>query len=114
MTKTQTTEFDNEMKALSMGVYKGNEKSIPKDWIKVSEYGKKSGFHGEAFYKNGKVVIAMRGTDEVVNDLIKEDIGHLAMKKIPNQYRDCFYRTLIRRQSCTINVKQNRTRNSYI
>ena len=35
MTKTQTTEFDNEMKALSMGVYKGNEKSIPKDWIKV-------------------------------------------------------------------------------
>ena len=88
MTKTQTTEFDNEMKALSMGVYKGNEKSIPKDWIKVSEYDKKSGFHGEAFYKNGKVVIAMRGTDEVVNDLIKEDIGHLAMKKIPNQYAD--------------------------
>ena len=49
MAKTQTTEFDNEMKALSMGVYKGNEKSIPKDWIKVSEYNKRSGFHGEAF-----------------------------------------------------------------
>ena len=88
MTKTETTNFDNEMKALSQGVYKGNEKSIPKDWIKVSEFDKKSGFHGEAFYKNGKVVIAMRGTDEVVNDLIKEDIGHLAMKKIPNQYAD--------------------------
>ena len=28
---------------------------------------KKSGFHSEAFYKNGKVVIAMRGTDELVN-----------------------------------------------
>ncbi len=37
--------------------------SIPKDWIKVSEYDKKSGFHGEAFYKDGKVVIAMRGTE---------------------------------------------------
>ena len=88
MTKTETTNFDNEMKALSMGVYKGNEKSIPNDWIKVSEYDKKSGFHGEAFYKKGKVVIAIRGTDEVVNDLIKEDIGHLAMKKLPNQYVD--------------------------
>ena len=40
MIKTQTTEFDNEMKALSQGVYMGNEKSIPKDWIKVSEYNK--------------------------------------------------------------------------
>jgi len=45
---TNQKQFDNEMKALSQGVYKGNEKSIPKDWIKVSEYDKKSGFHGEA------------------------------------------------------------------
>lgn len=85
---TTQKQFDNEMKALSMGVYKGNEKSIPKDWIKISEYDQKSGFHGEAFYKNGKVVIAMRGTDEIVNDLLIEDIGHLAMKKLPNQYTD--------------------------
>lgn len=84
----QTTEFDNEMKALAQGVYKGNETSIPKEWIKVSEYAQKSGFHGEAFYKDGKVVIAMRGTDEFVNDFVKEDIGHLAMKKLPNQYVD--------------------------
>jgi len=35
-----------------------NEKSIPKDWIKVSEHDKKSGFHGKAFYKNGNVVFA--------------------------------------------------------
>lgn len=48
MPKTETTNFDNELKALSMGVYKGNEKSIPRDWIKISEYDKKSGFHGEA------------------------------------------------------------------
>lgn len=85
---TSQKQFDNEMKALSQGVYKGNEKSIPKDWIKVSEYNKRSGFHGEAFYKDGKVVIAMRGTDEFVNDFIKEDIRHLAKKKLPNQYVD--------------------------
>lgn len=87
MTKTQTTEFDNEMKALSMGVYKGNEKSIPKDWIKVSEYDKKSGFHGEAFYKNGKVVIAMRGTEKEDKKDWQNDIS-MGMKKIPNQYAD--------------------------
>lgn len=71
------------MKALSIGVYKGNEKSIPKDWIKVSEYDKKSGFQGEAFYKNGKIVIAMRGTDD--KDDLVNDID-MAMKKLPNQY----------------------------
>ena len=27
--------FDNEMKALTEGVYKSNEKSIPKDWITI-------------------------------------------------------------------------------
>ena len=80
MTKTQTTEFDNEMKALLMGVYKGNEKSIPKDWIKVSEYDKKSGFHGEAFYKDGKVVIAMRGTEKEDKKDWQNDIS-MGMKK---------------------------------
>lgn len=82
---TTQKQFDNEMKALSIGVYKGNEKSIPKDWIKVSEYDKKSGFHGEAFYKNRKVVIAMRGTDDkgdLANDI------NMAKKKLPNQYAD--------------------------
>lgn len=87
MAKTQTTEFDNEMKALSMGVYKGNEKSIPKDWIKVSEYDKKSGFHGEAFYKNGKVVIAIRGTEKKDKKDWQNDID-MCMKKLPNQYAD--------------------------
>ena len=87
MTKTETTNFDNEMKALSQGVYKGNEKSIPKDWIKVSEYDKKSGFHGEAFYKNGKVVISMRGTEiKDMNDLTN-DLS-MGIKKLPNQFTD--------------------------
>ena len=87
MPKTETTEFDNEMKALSMGVYKGNEKSIPKDWIKVSEYDKKSGFHGEAFYKNGKVVMAMRGTEKEDKKDWQNDIN-MGIKKLPNQYVD--------------------------
>ena len=34
---TQTTDFDNEMKALAQEVYKDNEKFIPKDWIKITE-----------------------------------------------------------------------------
>ena len=88
MTKTETTNFDNEMKALSQGVYKGNEKSIPKDWIKVSEYDKKSGFHGEAFYKNGKVVIAMRGTElNDVGDILTDGNMYIG-KNLPNQYVD--------------------------
>lgn len=82
---TTQKQFDNEMKSLSIGVYKGNEKSIPKGWIKVSEYDKKSGFHGEAFYKDGEVVIAMRGTND------KDDLANnidMAKKKLPNQYAD--------------------------
>ena len=82
---TNQKHFDNEMKSLSIGVYKGNEKSIPKGWIKVSEYDKKSGFHGEAFYKDGEVVIAMRGTND------KDDLANnvdMAKKKLPNQYAD--------------------------
>ena len=87
MPKTETTNFDNELKALSMGVYKGNEKSIPRDWIKISEYDKKSGFHGEAFYKDGKVVIAMRGTEKEDKKDWQNDIN-MGMKKLPNQYVD--------------------------
>lgn len=82
---TNQKRFDNEMKSLSVGVYKGNEISIPKDWIKVSEYDKKSGFHGEAFYKDGKVVIAMRGTND--KDDLANDVD-MAKKKLPNQYAD--------------------------
>ena len=89
MTKTKTTNFDKEMAAISIGVYNGKEKSIPKDWIKVSEMdNENSGVHREAFYKDGKIAIAIRGTDEITNDFIKNDIGHLGLKKIPNQYAD--------------------------
>ena len=82
---TNQKQFDNEMKALSIGAYKGQEKYIPKDWIMISESDNKSGFHGKAFFKNGTIVIAMRGTDDE-NDLAN-DID-MVKKKLPNQYAD--------------------------
>lgn len=81
-------EFDNEMKNLSMCVYKGNKKYKPKDWIKFDEYESNNGFHGETFYKNDKVVISFRGTDQIYEDLIKEDILKLGTKNLPSQYVD--------------------------
>ncbi len=70
-------KFDNEMKDLSMCVYKGNEKYKPKDWIKFDEHNANNGFHGEAFYKNDVIVISFRGTDQVCKDLIKEDLNYI-------------------------------------
>ena len=49
---------------------------------------KKTGFHAEAFYKNGKVVISIRGTDDKLKDLLFEDVLRLGLKRIPNQYVD--------------------------
>ena len=84
-----TIQFDNDLKALSEGVYLGNENSIPKDWLKLSEFNeKKSGFHAEVFYKNGNIVIAMRGTDEIWKDFVKEDVLKMGLKKLPSQYVD--------------------------
>lgn len=86
MQKNKCLDFDNEMRTLSMGVYKGNEKYIPKDWIRIAEQDSKNGFHGEAFYKNGTIVVSFRGTDEFINDLLKEDILKLGLNKLLAQY----------------------------
>ncbi len=89
MKNTNMIDFDNEMKNLSAGVYEGNEKLIPSDWTHLKEgKNERTGFHAEAYYKNEMIVIAIRGTDEVWKDFFKEDIGHLAMKKLPNQFID--------------------------
>ena len=86
MNKNKTLDFDNELKNLSIGVYVGNEKYVPKDWIKINEYdNKKTGFHGEAFYKNGKIVISFRGTDKNVDYLNDAQMG---FNHLPNQYVD--------------------------
>ena len=80
-------KFDNEMKDLSMCVYKGNEKYKPKDWIKFDEHNANNGFHGEAFYKNDVIVISFRGTEptdkgDIIND------GQMGLNRLPSQYVD--------------------------
>lgn len=86
MTKILT--FDNEMKALSLGVYKDNKNSIPKDWVRFSERDNEStGFHAETFYKKGAVVISFRGTDDY-KDLFENDFLQMGRNKLPNQYVD--------------------------
>lgn len=87
MTKNLT--FDNEMKALSLGVYKDNKNSIPKDWVRFSERDNEStGFHAETFYKKGTVVISMRGTDLTSSQDLSNDFGMWKNHKIPSQYVD--------------------------
>lgn len=86
---TNTKDFDNEMKTLSIGVYKGNEKLIPKDWIRFSDFdNSKTGFHAEAFYKNGTIVISIRGTE--ISDIkdISNDKNMSLSKTLPAQYFD--------------------------
>ena len=83
-------KFDNEMKALAQGVYKGKEKFIPKDWIKIAEKDNKStGFYAEAFFKNGKIAISIQGSDfeNNGNDWTDNNIK-MFKKDLPNQYVD--------------------------
>ncbi len=85
---TRNLTFDNEMKALSLGVYKDNKNSIPKDWVRFSERDNEStGFHAETFYKKGAVVISFRGTDDY-KDLFENDFLQMGRNKLPNQYVD--------------------------
>lgn len=87
MTKNLT--FDNEMKFLSLGVYKDNKNSIPKDWVRFSERDNEStGFHAETFYKKGTVVISIRGTDLTSSQDLSNDFGMWKNHKIPSQYVD--------------------------
>lgn len=87
MTKNLT--FDNEMKSLSLGVYKDNKNSIPKDWVRFSERDNEStGFHAETFYKKGTVVISMRGIDPFsYQDIILNDMA-MGTNNLPIQYID--------------------------
>lgn len=86
---TRNLTFDNEMKALSLGVYKDNKNSIPKDWFRFSERDNEStGFHAETFYKKGTVVISIRGTDLTSSQDLSNDFGMWKNHKIPSQYVD--------------------------
>ena len=80
-------KFDNEIKDLSMCVYKRNEKYKPKDWIKFDEHNANNGFHGEAFYKNDVIVISFRGTELTDKDDILNN-GRMGLNRLPSQYVD--------------------------
>ena len=88
-------KFNNEMKYLSICVYKGKEKYKPKDWIKFDEHKSNNGFYGEAFYKNGIILIALRGTNiSELGDIASD--RSMTTKHVPSQYVDAqkFYKQI--------------------
>jgi len=78
---------DEDLKILSMRVYKKylkNKTCIPKDYIELSEIDdKKSGFYSKLFYKDNKLFIIFRGTDDF-KDVTENDIN-LGLKQMPTQ-----------------------------
>ena len=82
-----------ELQELSKYVYKERDSKLPTGWLSIKPYeNKDTGFYAEAFYKNDKVVIAIRGTDmgRGRSELGKDGINdlNLSIKGIPAQYAD--------------------------
>ena len=82
-----------ELQELSKYVYKERDSKLPIGWLSIKPYeNKDTGFYAEAFYKNDKVVIAIRGTDmgRGRSELGKDGINdlNLSIKGIPAQYSD--------------------------
>lgn len=78
-----------ELQELSKYVYKERDSKLPTGWLSIKPYeNKDTGFYAEAFYKNGKVAIAIRGTDSKKELLIDDLLDLGAMKHIPAQYTD--------------------------
>ena len=77
--------FDNELKNLAMCVYQGNESYKPKDWFTLSKFNGKKSFYAESFYKNGVIVISMKGTKEAWD---WDSNIEMVRKKIPKQYSE--------------------------
>ena len=83
-----------ELQELSKYVYKERDSKLPIGWLSIKPYeNKDTGFYAEAFYKNDKVVIAIRGTDmergnfEKAKD-ISADSCLAITRHIPAQYAD--------------------------
>ena len=82
-----------ELQELSQYVYKEKDSKLPTGWLSIKPYeNKDTGFYAEAFYKNDKVVIAIRGTDlgRGFSELEKDADSdlNLGIKHIPAQYSD--------------------------
>lgn len=85
MTQQTILQNDNEMKEFAIGVYKDekNRNHLPTGYQGFAKSEDKNGFYGEAYVKNGKVVVVFRGTDGP-----KDFIGSnkdMYIKKIPTQ-----------------------------
>ena len=93
--------FDNQLKDLAMCVYQGNESYKPNDWLELSEYNSKNSFYAQSFYKNGTVVISMKGTQEGLDWYSN---GQMVRKIFPIQYSDAkkFYQ---KRRTFSIKIK---------
>ncbi len=77
-------EQDKLAQKFAIGVYNESREFLPKDWKLISEYSNNdNGFHGEAYEKDGKIIIAFRGTNDR-KDLFDSDIQMLR-RQIPNQ-----------------------------
>ncbi|MBR1753497.1 hypothetical protein IJ732_01555, partial [bacterium] len=88
MNKENYINLDNQMKLFSRGVYKKNKNILPEN----SQYilsldDKNSGFYGEAFLYDDKIIIAIRGTNEILKDLLITDVLQMGREKIPNQFK---------------------------
>ena len=79
-------------------MYKGNENLIPKNWHEMAaKDNKKTGFQAAAFYNNGKIVIAICGSNIISLKDIKNDV-QMGLNRLPTQYTDAheFYQEIKR------------------
>ncbi len=68
----------------AIGVYNGNKSKIPDGWKLIKEESLSNGFHAEAYEKDGKVIIAFRGTELTnLNDLWAD--SQMVRRKVPDQ-----------------------------
>ena len=81
---SQEVEDAKLAQKFAIGVYDDSREFLPKDWKFIGEYSNDNGFHGEAYEKDGKVIITFRGTQwQSLNDW-KAD-KQMIQKEIPKQ-----------------------------
>ncbi len=78
-------EQDKLAQKFAIGVYDESREFLPKDWKLISEYSNNdNGFHGEAYEKDGKIIIAFRGTQWYSLGDLNTDV-QMIRKEIPKQ-----------------------------
>lgn len=81
---SKEVEDANLAQNFALGVYEDNKDEIPDGWKLIKEESSINGFHGEAYEKDGKVIIAFRGTEKTkLNDWWAD--SQMVRRKVPNQ-----------------------------